>query len=378
MTYEVKADETEIVEADFAAAAQEMVAADVAALKDEVKALGARLVASQRPDLGVKADDGAGGEAKVFADAYLRKGLETPAEVKALSGATGPEGGYAMPEEIDRRIDGVVKAMSPIRQIANVVEVGSANYRRLVATDGIESGWVSEAAARPETDTPDFAEIAPPMGELYANPAATQAMLDDAAFDVERWLAEEIGREFAHAEGSAFVDGSGANQPKGFLQYATSADIDGVRAFGTLQHVDTGADGAFGSADVLIDLVHSLQASYRQGASFVMNSATLAAVRKMKTADGEYLWRPGIEEGRPDRLLGYPVVEAEAMPDVAAGSLSVAFGNFQAGYVIAERPHTAILRDPYSNKPFVHFYATKRVGGAVTNSEAIKLLRFSA
>jgi HK97 family phage major capsid protein len=218
------------------------------------------------------------------------------------------------------------------------------------------------------------------MGELYANPAASQSMLDDAAFDVEAWLGEEIGREFGVAEGVAFVSGTGVNQPKGFLTYATAATADSARAFGTLQHVATGVSGAFAATapeDALIDLVHALRPVYRQGAVFVMNSKTLARVRKMKDADGTFLWRPGLEAGQPATLLGYPVIEAEAMPDIAASSLSIAFGNFASGYVIAERAETRILRDPYSRKPFVHFYATKRVGGAVSNSEAIKLLKFA-
>ena len=392
MTYDIKMDgvdggangDADAVDAAFAAAAQrdEMVQADIAALKAELKAMNARHIAGQRPAL-VGGGAGAsaaldGEERKAFADGYLRKGQESAPEVKALSTATGPEGGYAVPVEIDRMIGDFVRESSPIRQLANVVGVGSANYRKLVMTGGISSGWISEEAPRPETATSDFAEIAPPMGELYANPAATQSMLDDAAFDVERWLAEEIGREFAAAEGEAFVVGTGVEQPKGFLTYATSEASDAARAFGTLQHLDSGSDGALADADVLIDLVHSLKAPLRQGAAFVMNSTTLAAIRKLKTADGEYIWRAGLETGQPGTLLGHPVVEAAAMPDMAAGAKAIAFGNFKAGYVIAERTATRILRDPYSNKPFVHFYATKRVGGAVANSEAIKLLRFSA
>ncbi|MBV7255213.1 phage major capsid protein [Pacificimonas sp. WHA3] len=377
MDYEMKADEVEAAFED-AADATEMVQADIAALKDEIKGLSAQMMAVRRPALGVKTEGQDGSERKAFADAYLRKGHESAPELKSLSTTTGPEGGYAVPKELDRMIETVMKEASPIRSIANVVSVGSGDYRKLAATGGFQSGWVSEDALRPETDSPDFVEIAPPMGELYANPAASQTMLDDAAFDVESWLASEIGREFAFAEGAAFVSGDGSDMPKGFLDYATSALPDAVRTFGTLQHIDTGVNGALADGDALIDLVHSLKAAHRQGAAFVMNSATLSSVRKLKDGDGNFLWRPGLESGAMATLLGYPVVEAEAMPDLATGSLSIAFGNFKAGYVIAERTATRILRDPYSNKPFVHFYATKRVGGAVVNSEAIKLLRFSA
>ncbi|MGB3723742.1 MAG: phage major capsid protein [Pacificimonas sp.] len=382
MDYEMKTDadvETAFQDAGdaiSAAAETEAVAAEIAALKAEVKGLGAQLTVLRRPALDVKATPDGSPERKAFADGYLRKGVESAPELKSLNTVSGPDGGYAVPVELDRMIDSVMGEVSPIRAVANVVGVGSGDYRKLVATGGMSSGWVAEMQARPETDASDFAEIVPAMGELYANPAASQTMLDDAAFDVESWLSVEIGREFAVAEGSAFVSGSGVEMPKGFLTYPSSDDADGARAFGVLQHIDTGVDGGLADGDALIDLVHSLKAAHRQGAVFVMNSATLSMVRKLKDADGNFLWRAGLGEGMAATLLGYPVVEAEAMPDVAAGSMSIAFGNFKAGYVIAERTATRILRDPYSNKPFVHFYATKRVGGAVANSEAIKLLRF--
>jgi len=311
-------------------------------------------------------------------ESFLRSGGGL--EAKAMSGASDSAGGYAVPDELDARIDATLKTVSPIRSIASVVRVGSSGYRKLVASGGFESGWAAETAARDETDTPVFNEVAPPMGDLYANPAASQAMLDDAAFDVETWLSDEIAREFAAAEGAAFVGGNGVNKPRGFLSAPNAATVDGVRPFGTLQYLVSGAAGAFAAnpEERLIDLVQALRAPYRQGASWVMNSATLARVRKFRTSDGALLWQPGLAAGQPATLLGYPVVEAEDMPDIAANSLSIAFGNFQAGYLIAERGETQILRDPYSNKPFVHFYATKRVGGMVSNSEAIKLLKFAA
>lgn len=301
-------------------------------------------------------------------------------ETKAFSGVTGDAGGYAVPREIDAVIDATLKSISPIRGIANVVKVGSAGYRKLVTTGGTPSGWAAETGERPETATPTFVEIAPPMGELYANPSASQAMLDDAQFDVEEWLAGEIANEFAKAEGAAFITGNGTNRPKGFLTQPTSNTADGTRPFGTLQYLASGAAGDFGAnpQDRLIDLVQALRGPYRQNGSFVMNAATLARIRKFKTADGQFLWQPSLAAGQPATLLGYPVIEAEDMPDVAANALAIAFGDFRAGYLVAERTETVILRDPYSNKPFVNFYATKRIGGAVTNSEAIKVMRFSA
>ncbi len=312
-----------------------------------------------------------------FIDGYIRRGSEVA--LKSVTGVTPQDGGFAVPRDIDAQIDSLLKTASPIRQIANVVKVGSAGYRKLVTQNGVASGWVAETAARPETASPVFNEVAPSFGELYANPAATQAMLDDAAFDVEGWLASEIAMEFAKAEGMAFISGSGTNRPKGFLTAPVAANPDATRAFGTLQYIASGAAGAFTAnpQDKLVDLVHTLRAPYRQGAVWVMNAATLAAIRKFKTTDGAFLFQPGLVAGHPDTLLGYPVVEAADMPDIGANSLSIAFGNFKQGYLIAERAETAVLRDPYTNKPFVHFYATKRLGGSVSNSDAIKLLRFS-
>jgi HK97 family phage major capsid protein len=365
---------TDNLEASFGALEREHL--EVEGLREEVASLKARLVASERPLL-----SGAKSEGSAFVERYLRRGLEHGVELKAMSGVSDPAGGYAVPEEIDAAIERTLSAISPIRAIASVVKVGSAGYRKLVASGGTPSGWASETGARGETATPVFQEVAPPFGELFANPAASQAMLDDAAFDVEAWLAEEIAREFARAEGAAFVAGNGVNKPRGFLAAPSTDEADGVRAFGTLQFLKTGVAGGFPAAapqDRLIDLVQALRSPYRQGAVFVMNSATAARIRKFKTSDGAFLWQPGLVANQPDTLLGYPVVEAEDMPDVAADSLSVAFGNFKAGYLIAERTETQILRDPFTNKPFVHFYATRRVGGQVMNSEAIKLLKFGA
>lgn len=347
-----------------------------AELKSELAGLGRRIASETRPPLA------AGGvAASSFADQYLRKGLEQDFETKRFSTSVGAEGGLALPQELDQRIETVLTAVSPIRSIANVVKVGTASYRKLVALGGFASGWVGDAAARPETGTPTFAEIVPSMGEIYANPAASQTMLDDALFDVEGWLANEIAGEFGRAEGVAFVSGTGVSQPKGFLTYPVASTGDSVRAWGTVQYVASGTAGAFPAAnpaDKLVDLIHSLRAPYRQGAVFVMNSSTLAVIRKFKDSTGAFIWQPSLAHGSPATLLGYPVVEADAMPDIGASALAIAFGNFSAGYIVAERGETAVLRDPYSNKPFVHFYATRRVGGAIANSEAIKLMRFSA
>ena len=377
-TTPASASATDPAEASFdILARQDQAEADIAALRSDVDEVKARVDkigrAAARPALGTAAI--AAPEVKGFVDGYLRRGAVQ--ELKSISGTVPADGGYAVPRQIDAAIARELTAISPIRAIAQVVQTGSAGYRKLVTTGGTASGWVSETAARPETDTPEFAEIAPPTGELYANPAASQAMLDDAGFDLENWLASEIALEFARAEGAAFIGGSGTNQPRGFLAAPTATTADDARAFGTLQYLGSGAAGGLGSAadTRLIDLVHTLKAGHRQGASFVMNSATLAEVRKLKTSDGAFVWQPGLVEGQPDRLLGYPVVEAEDMPDIGAGTFPIAFGNFRHGYLIAERSATQVLRDPFTNKPFVHFYATKRVGGQVLDGDAIKLLK---
>lgn len=371
----------EALDASFDLVARQDAAEEaLGALRSDVEEVKSRLDrvsrAASRPvlDVGVPAS----AEVKSFVQGYLRHGRET--ELKSVSGVSLADGGYAVPREIDALISSRLKGISPIRTIAQVVQTGSSGYRKLVTTGGTASGWVSETAGRPETATPSFAEIAPPTGELYANPAASQAMLDDAAFDLESWLADEIAMEFARAEGAAFINGTGINQPKGFLSAPSTAENDSARPFGTLQFLASGDAEGFDTAPEikLIDLVHSLKAGHRQGASWVMNSATLAQVRKLKAADGSFLWQPGLMESQPNRLLGYPVLEAEDMPDIAADTCPIAFGNFRAGYLIAERSATSILRDPFSNKPFVHFYSVKRIGGQVLDSDAIKLLKISA
>ena len=372
MMYETKNDP---LEASFAGAD------DIAELRAGMADLKAKLDAGTIAAARAPLSGAAATEVKQFVDRYLRHGNAAGIEVKAIDGTTDATGGYAVPQEIDAEIGSILSAISPIRAVANVVTVGSAGYRKLVTTGGIASGWAAENAVRAETATPNFAEVVPAMGDLFANPAATQAMLDDAAFNVEEWLAGEIAYEFARAEGAAFVNGDGVNKPKGFLTVPKSAADDGTRAFGTIQYLPTGVDGAFPASepeDLLVDLVQSLRAPYRQGAVFVMNAATLAMIRKMKTAEGQFLWSPGLVAGQPDTLLGYPVIEAEDMPDIGSGTTPIAFGNFKAGYLIAERGETAILRDPFTAKPYVHFYATRRIGGTVSNSEAIKLIKFSA
>ena len=361
-------------------ARQEAADAVLAALRSDIAEVKSRLERGARqvvrPMLGAAA--AVDGAVKGFVDSYLRAGREV--ELKSLNMVSAGDGGFALPTELDQLIQQRLTRISPIRAIAQVVQTTTSDYRKLIAIGGTVSGWASEAGGRSETNSPKFAEIIPPSGELFANPSATQHMLDDAGFDVESWLADQVAGEFARAEGSAFVNGTGTNQPLGFLSGSTSVAGDAARSFGTLQHVASGNANGFDAqpADHLIDMLMALKPGHRQGAVWVMNAATIALVRKVKDAMGDYLWQPSVIDGQPDRLLGYPVVEAADMPDVAAGAYPIAFGNFKNGYLITERLGTRLLRDPYSNKPFVNFYATKRVGGQVLDSDAIKLLKITA
>lgn len=314
-------------------------------------------------------------------EGYVRKGdvgKLGSLEGKALSVGSDPDGGYLVPEETETTINRALKDISPIRSIAGVRQVSGAVYKRPFAISGLDSGWVGETAARNQTATPTLSEIAFPTMELYAMPAATASLLDDSAVNIDEWLAEEVRIAFAEQEGTAFINGDGINKPKGFLTYPTVANASWT--WGNIGTVSTGAAGAFpasNAGDVLIDLVYAVKSGYRANAHFVMNRATQAQVRKLKDADGGYLWQPSSEPGQSPTLLGFPVAEAEDMPDIAANSLSMAFGDFRRGYLIVDRVGIRVLRDPYSAKPYVLFYTTKRVGGGVQDFDAIKLLRFA-
>lgn len=328
--------------------------------------------------------DKAKAEHKAAFDQFFRKGVDSnlrELEVQAaLTTQSDPDGGFVVPEEMDTEITRVLGTVSAMRRLARVIPVGSATYKKLHNVGGASSGWVGEEETRPETDTPTLKQLDFPTMELYANPAATQGMLDDASFNTESWLGEEVGIEFAEQEGVAFITGTGVKKPRGILAYDTIANAS--YAWGSLGFVVSGASGAFVAApnggDCLINLQHGLRSGYRMNGTFLMNDLTLAAIRLLKDSNGAYIWRAGLEPGAPETLLGKPVEVDDTMPDIAANSFSVAFGDFNRGYVITDRMGARVLRDPYTNKPFVHFYTTKRVGGGVQDFAAIKLLKFSA
>ena len=313
-------------------------------------------------------------------DDWLRKGADGGLSAKTVNTGSDADGGYAVPEIVNMNVYNLLRSAVPMRGVCSVISIGSNNYSQLVGTHGATGGWVGESDARSATNTPKLERVSAVMGEVYANPQATQASLDDMYFDVEGWLGSEIAEEFAIMENAAFTNGNGTNKPKGLFAYPTAATKDGTRPFGTLQFIKSGAAGAFPASpgDLLIDLVTAVKTGHLANARFMFNRLTQAAIRKFKDADGNYLWQPGLQAGVPGLLLGYPVAVNDDMPDIAADSLSVAFGNFAAAYTIVDRIGIRMLRDPYTNKPMVGFYSTKRVGGFLKDSEAVKLLKFSA
>lgn len=346
---------------------------------DQLKSdLEAELAALKRPGGGTQSK--AATEHKTAFMQFVRKGSEDglrELEQKALQTGVDADGGYAVPEELDRTLLDVLKDQVVMRQEANIITVGTSDYKKLVNLHGAASGWVGETDDRPATNTPKLAQIVPFMGEIYGNPQATQTMLDDGFFNVEEWINSELALEFAEQEEVAFTTGNGTLKPKGFLAYPSAVTDDKTRAFGTLQHILSGAAGGV-TADAIIKLVYTLRKVHRTGAKFMMNNNSLFQVRILKDSEGNYLWRPGLELDQPSTLAGYGVAENEQMPDVAADAKAIAFGNFKRGYTIVDRIGTRILRDPYTNKPYVGFYTTKRTGGMLADSQAIKLMQIGA
>jgi HK97 family phage major capsid protein len=350
---------------------------------DEHKAIVDELVLkSARPRLGQAPvyRSGAALQHKAAFETYIRHGEANGLhllEEKALSVGSGPDGGYLVPAETEAAVIRGVKSISPIRAIAGNRTVSASVYKKPFAITGPSTGWVAETATRPETNSPTLAELAFPTMELYAMPSATQTLLDDSAVNIDEWLAEEIQLAFAQQEGTAFVSGDGVNKPKGFLAYTKVAN--GSWSWGNIGYVATGTDGGFDAAnpsDDLIDFIYTLKSEYRANAHWVMNRATQAAIRKFKDADGNYLWAPPERADLAPTLMNYPIAESEDMPSIASNSFSIAFGDFQRGYLVVDRAGIRVLRDPYSAKPYVLFYTTKRVGGGVQDFDAIKLLKF--
>lgn len=305
--------------------------------------------------------------------AHMKRG-----EIQAsLNKGANSEGGYTAPTEWDRTITDKLIEVSPMRQICSVQTISTGAFSKLFNLRGTASGWVGETTARTETATATFGSLTYAAGEIYANPAATQQMLDDSLVDLEAWLANEVQTEFAYQENLAFVSGNGTNnRPNGVLTYVTGGANAATHPFGAVLATNSGSASAV-TADGLVSLVHALPSEFTAGARFIMNRSTLSAVRKLKDGQNNYLWSPSYQAGQPSTLLGYSVTEVAAMPDVAGAAKPILFGDFQRGYLIVDRVGVRVLRDPFSNKPYVMFYTTKRVGGGLLNPEAIKALNIA-
>jgi HK97 family phage major capsid protein len=336
------------------------------------------LVKSRRPQLGLDGNRPVVSEHKAAFDAYVRAGEEggmRRLEQKTLT--VGSDGGYLVPDETEREIGRRLASVSPIRAISGVRQISGNVYKKPFTTTGAVTGWAGETDSRSQTTAPVLAELQFPAMELYAMPAASATLLDDTAVNIDEWIAGEVEQAFATQEGTAFVSGDGSGKPTGFLNYTKIAEASW--AWTKIGYVATGVSADFAEddpADNLIDLVYTLKSGYRQNATWVLNRKTQAAVRKLKDGDGNYVWQPAAVAGGPASLMGFPVAESEDMPDIDANAYAIAFGDFRHGYLIVDRIGVRVLRDPYSAKPYVLFYTTKRVGGGVQDFDAIKLLKF--
>lgn len=321
-----------------------------------------------------------GGNRRVVDAEYtadFKKFMKTGDVSAALTKTTPADGGFTAPTEWDRTITDKLVIVSPMRQMCSVQSISGNAFSKLFNNKGTVSGWVGETAARPETATPTFGSVTYTTGEIYANPSATQQMLDDSEVDLEAWLAGEVEQEFSFQENVAFVSGTGANgRPNGILTYVTGGANAAAHPYGAITLTNSGAATGL-TSDGIVNLIHALPSAFTQNASFAMNRDTMRAARLLKDTTGQYLWQPSYQAGTPSTLSGYSVNEVAAMPNLAAASRSVLFGDFKRSYLIVDRVGVRLLRDPFTNKPYVMFYTTKRVGGGLLNPESMKALNTS-
>ena len=366
-----QANDARLAEIEAKGASDPLTDERLARIDQQLEALSLKMA---RPEIGAVPagrEDDARSEAWAH---YLRTGDDSGMarlDVKALNTGTDAQGGYVAPPELDRLIEARLLAASPMRAIATVRQTSAGVFRKPVGL-GAAASWVGETDARTETAVTGLSLLEFPAGELYAMPAATQALLEDSYADIDAWLADEVESAFAAQESAAFVSGDGTAKPRGFLDYEIVAEASHV--WGKIGSV-AGDFTAVDAADQIIDLIYTPKSQFRAGARFVMNRRTVSAVRKLKDVDGRYLWQPG-SGGEPATIMGYAVTEMEDMPDIGTGNAAIAFGDFRRGYLIADRQGARVLRDPYSAKPYVLFYTTKRVGGGVQNFDAIKAMVF--
>lgn len=336
---------------------------------------------------GARVDDVDSGVYSAYKNAFwnlIRKGniaALTADEQKAMQAGVDSDGGYLLPSPTVGMIAKKVYELSPIRQIANVMTISADALEGINDLDEASCGWVSETGTRSDSTTPTVGKYRIEAHEMYSMPKVTQKLLDDAAVDIESWLAAKVADKFARTEAAAFITGTGVGQPRGFADYTTAATADSSRSWGTVEHVKTGANGAFHTtqADPLFELIGAMKTAYLANARWVTRREVITAIRKFKTTTtSEYIWQPGLQAGQADKLLGYPIVIAQDMPALATGSNSMYFGDFKEAYTIVDRIGVRTLRDPFTAKPYVVFYSTKRVGGGLVNSEAIKAINFAA
>lgn len=302
------------------------------------------------------------------------RGLSPRADLSTLS---DPDGGFLVPEVLDGEIDRLATDSVAMRRIATVKKGLRGDYKRPFSQGGATGGWVTEKQARDDTGSPELSLFAPAWSEWYAMPKVTQTLLDNAAFDVEGWLLDELLTVETEMEGAAFINGNGVGRPKGILAYDKVANASW--AWGKLGYIASGHASLLNDADKLFDLQHSLKPVYRRNATWLMNDTTMSVIRKMKDGEGNYIWRRGLTEDAPDILLGKPVEIDDNMDDIGAGKYPIAFGDFKRGYLIGD--HQAgrrMLRDVFTEKPYVKFYTTKRTFGGCINFQAIKLLKIAA
>lgn len=295
----------------------------------------------------------------------------------ALNKGAASDGGYTAPTEWDRTITDKLVQVSPMRSLATVQSISTNAFSKLFNMKGTVSGWVGEAAARPVTATPTFGTLTYTTGEIYANPSATQQMLDDSEVNLEAWLAGEVEQEFAYQEGLAFLAGDGANKPNGILTYVTGGTNAAAHPYGAITTVNSGAAGAL-TADGIVNLTETLPSEFTGNARFVLNKATIKAIRLLKDGQGNYLWQPSYTAGAPATINGFGYTEMPGMPAVAANAKPILFGDFKRGYLVIDRVGVRVLRDPFSNKPYVSFYVTRRVGGGLLNPEVLRAMTVAA
>lgn len=309
--------------------------------------------------------------AKVF-PSFFRKGDLNA----AMSVGSAPDGGYTAPVEWDRTLGEKLKLISPIRDNATVITISGPGFSKLFTDRAIGSGWVGETASRPATSTPQIGSLPFALGEIYANPAVTQQLLDDSYFNIEQWLTDEIKTEFSRQENIAFLSGNGTNKPTGVLTYVTGAANAALHPWGAIPVVNSGAAAAL-TSDGFITMIYALPQAYSANAKLFTNRLSVAAMRKLKDGQGNYLWQPSFQQGQPSTLAGVPIIDTPDMANIGAGVIAALYGDMAEAYLVIDRIGIRVLRDPYTNKPYVQFYTTKRVGGGVKNPMAMVALNIS-